>query len=79
MVYVVVSYVWYEYEDGEIIVWFVVVKVKVVFIKVISIFRLEFMVVVLGLRLFRKVLELLEVFFENCILWIDSEDVICWI
>ena len=37
------------------------------------------MAAVLGLRLSRKVSELLEVPFENCTLWTDSEDVICWI
>lgn len=47
MIYVVVSYVRYEYEDGEIIVRFVVVKAKVVFMKVISIFRLELLVLIL--------------------------------
>ena len=37
------------------------------------------MAAVLGLRLLRKVSELLEVPVENCTLWTDSEDVICWI
>ena len=38
---------------------------------------LELMAEVLRLRLLRKVSELLEVPFENCTLWTDSEDVIC--
>ena len=33
----------------------------------------------LGLRLARKVSELLETPFENCTLWTDSKDVIFWI
>ena len=37
---------------------------------------LELMAEVLRLRLLRKVSELLEVPFENCTLWTDSEDVI---
>ena len=37
------------------------------------------MAAVLGLRLSRKVSELLEVPFEKCTSWTDSEDVICWI
>ena len=58
---------------------FIEVKVKISPTKATSIPRLELMAAVLGLRLSRKVSELLEVPFENCTLWTDSEDVICWI
>ena len=37
------------------------------------------MAAVLGLRLARKVSKLLQIPFENCILWTDSKDVIFWI
>ena len=68
-----------EYEDGEITVQFVAAKAKVAPTKATSIPRSELMAVVLGLRLSRKVSELLEVPFENCTLWTDSENVICCI
>ena len=37
------------------------------------------MAAVLGLRLSRKVSELLRIPLENCTWWTDSEDVVCWI
>ena len=37
------------------------------------------MAAVLGLRLTRKVSELLEIPFANCTLWTDSKDVLIWI
>ena len=79
LAYAAVSYVRHEYEDGEVTVRFVAAKAKVAPTKAISIPRLELMAAVLGLRLMRKVSELLEVTFENCTLRTDSEDVICWI
>ena len=79
LAYAAVSYVRHEYEGGEVTVRFVAAKAKVAPTRAISIPRLELMAAVLGLRLMRKVSELLEVTFENCTLWTDSEDVICWI
>ena len=58
---------------------FVAAKAKVALTKATTIPKLEFMAAVLGLRLLRKVAELLQIPFENCTLWTDSEDVICWI
>ena len=68
LAYAAVSYVRYEYEDGEITVRFVAAKAKVTPTKATSIPRLELMAAVLGLKLSRKVLEPLEVPFENCTL-----------
>ena len=79
LAYAAVSYVRHEYEDGEITVRFIAAKAKVAPTKVTSIPRLELMAAVLGLRLSRKDAELLQIPFENCTLWTDSEDVICWI
>ena len=79
LAYAAVSYVWHEYEDGEITVRFIAAKAKVGPTKATSIPRLELMAAVLGLRLSRKVAELLQIPFRNCTLWTDSEDVICWI
>ena len=75
--YVTVSYVRHEYEDGEINVRFVAAKDKVAPTKATNIPRLELMAAVLGLRLLRKVSELLKVPFENCILWKDNELIQC--
>ena len=55
LAYAAVSYVRYEYEDGEITVRFVAAKAKVAPTKATSIPRLELMAAVLGLRLSRKV------------------------
>ena len=77
--YAAVSYVRHEYEDREITVRFLAAKAKVAPTKATSIPRLELMAAVLGLRLLRKVSELLEIPYENCTLWTDREDIICWI
>lgn len=79
LAYAAVSYVRYEYEDGEMAVRFVAAKAKVAPTKATSIPRLELMGAVLGLRMSRKVSELLQIPSENCTFWTDSEDVICWI
>lgn len=79
LAYAAVSYVRHEYEDGKVTVRFVAAKAKVAPTKATSIPRLELMAAVLGLRLSRKVSELLQIPFENCTLWTDSEDVVCWI
>jgi len=79
LAYAAVSYVRHEYEDGEMTVRFVAAKAKVAPTKATTIPRLEFMAAVLGLRLSRKVAELLQIPFENCTLWTDCKDVICWI
>ena len=69
----------HKYEDGEVTVRFIAAKAKVARTKVTSVPRLELMAAVLGLRLTRKVSELLQIPFENCTLWTDSKDVIFWI
>jgi len=69
----------HKHEDGEVTVRFIAAKAKVAPTKVTSVPRLELMAAVLGLRLTRKVSELLEIPFENCTLWTDSKDVIFWI
>ena len=79
LAYAAVNYVRYEYEDGEVTVRFVAAKAKVAATKATSIPTLELMAAVLGLRLSRKVSELLEVPFETCTLWTDSNNAICWI
>ena len=79
LTYAAVSYVRHKYEDGEVTVRFIAATAKVAPIKAISFPRLELMAAVLGLRLARKVSELLETPFENCTLWTDSKDVIFWI
>ena len=79
LAYAAVSYVRHEYEDGEVTVQFAVAKAKVAPTKAETVPRLELMAAVLGLRLTRKVSELLDIPFENCTLWTDSKDVICWI
>ena len=79
LAYAAVNYVRYEYEDGEVTVRFVAAKAKVAATKTTSIPTLELMAAVLGLRLSRKVSELLEVPFETCTLWTDSNNTICWI
>jgi len=79
LAYAAVSYVWHEYEDGKVTVRFVAAKGKVAPTKATSIPRLELMAAVLGLRLSRKVSELLQIPLENCTWWTDSEDVVCWI
>ena len=79
LAYAAVSYVQHKYEDGQVTVRFIAAKAKVAPKIVISVPRLELMVAVLGLRLARKVSELLETPFENCTLWTDSKDVIFWI
>ena len=79
LAYAAVSYVRHEYEDGEVTVQFAAAKAKVAPTKATTIPRLELMAAVLGLRLARKVSKLLDIPFENCTLWTDSKDVICWI
>lgn len=79
LAYAVVSYVRHKYENGKVTVRFIAAKEKVTPTKVTSVPRLELMAAVLGLRLARKVSELLQIPFENCILWTDSKDVIFWI
>ncbi|XP_068723286.1 uncharacterized protein [Montipora capricornis] len=79
LAYAAVSYVRHKYEDGEVTVRFIAAKAKVAPTKAISVPRLELIAAVLGLRLARKVSELLETPFENCTLWRDSKDVIFWI
>lgn len=69
----------HEYEDGKVTARFVAPKAKVVPTKASSIPSLELMAAVLGLRLSRKVSELLQIPLENCTWWTDSEDVVCWI
>ena len=69
----------HKYEDGEVTVRFIAAKAKVAPTKVTSVPRLELMAAVLGLRLTRKVSELLDIPFENCTLWTDSKDGIFWI
>ena len=73
LAYAAVSYVQHEYEDGEITVQFSAAKAKVAPTKATSIPRLELMAAVLGLRLLRKVAELLQIPFENYTLWTVSE------
>ncbi|XP_068703921.1 uncharacterized protein [Montipora capricornis] len=68
LAYATVSYVRHKYEDGEATVRFIAAKAKVAPTKAISVPRLELMAAVLGLRLARKVSELLETPFENCTL-----------
>ena len=58
--------------------WFVAAKAKVAPTKE-SIPRLELMAAVLGVRLWRKVAELLQILFEACIILTDSENVVCLI
>ncbi|XP_068717005.1 uncharacterized protein [Montipora capricornis] len=79
LAYADVSYVRHKCKDGEVTVRFIAAKAKVAPTKAIPVPRLELMAAVLGLRLARKVSELLETPFENCTLWIDSKDVIFWI
>ena len=79
LAYAAVSYVRHKYEDGEVTVRFIAAKAKVAPTKAISVPRLELIAAVLGLRLARKVSDLLETPFENCTLWTDSKDVIFWI
>ena len=69
----------HKYKDGEVTVRFIAAKAKVASTKAIPVPRLELMAAVLGLRLARKVAELLETPFENCTLRTDSKDVIFWI
>ena len=77
--YAAVSYVRHGYEDEKVTVRFVAAKAKVAPTKATSIPRLKLMAAVLGLRLPRKLSELLQIPFENCTLWTDSEDIVCWI
>lgn len=79
LAYAAVSYVRHKYEDGEVTVRFIAAKAKVAPTKATSVPRLELMAAVLGLRLTRKVSELLQIPFENCTPWTDSKDVIFWI
>ena len=79
LAYAAVSYMRHEYEDGKVTVRFVAAKAKVAPTKATSIPRLELMAAVLGLRLSRKVSELLQIPLENCTWWTDSEDDVCWI
>ena len=79
LAYAAVSYVQHKYEDGEVTVRFIAAKAKVAPTKATLAPRLELMAAVLGLRLARKVSELLQIPFENCTLWTDSKDVIFWV
>ena len=69
----------YQARVLKVTVRFTAAKEKVTPTKVTSVPRLELMAAVLGLRLASKVSELLQIPFENCILWTDSKDVIFWI
>ena len=75
LAYAAVSYARHKYEDGEVTVRFIAAKAKIAPTKATSVPRLELMAAVLGLRLARKVSELLQIPFENCTLWTDSKDV----
>ena len=79
LAYAAVSYVRHKYADGEVTVRFIAAKAKVAPTKAPSVPRLGLMAAVLGPRLARKVSELLQIPFENCTLWKDSEDVIFYI
>ena len=68
LAYAAVSYVRHKYEDSEVTVRFNAAKANVAATKAISVPRLELMAAVLGLRLTRKVSELLETPFEICTL-----------
>ena len=63
----------------EITVRFVAAKAKDAPTRATIIPRLDLVAAALELRLSRKFSELLGESFENCTLWTDSKDVICWI
>ena len=79
LAYAAVTYVRNEYDDGEVTVRFVAAKAKVAPTKAVSIPRLELMGAVLGLRLARTVIKLLEIPNAASVFWTDSMDVIYWI
>ncbi|XP_022787689.1 uncharacterized protein LOC111327715 [Stylophora pistillata] len=72
LAYAAVSYARHKYEEGEVTVRFTAAKAKIAPMKATSVPRLELMAAVLGLRLARKVSELLQIPFENCTLWTDK-------
>lgn len=78
-VYGVVVYQRCIYDDGSVLVRFVIVKFKVVLFIIVSIFRLELMGVILGLRLMFLVISVLEMDGDQCMFWMDSMNVLCWI
>lgn len=77
--YAAVVYIRFGYKDGSIEVGFVIAKAKVSPLRAVSIPRLELMAAVLGVRLMKRVSDVLSYPESTCTYWTDSTDVLHWV